>query len=70
MKTITIRDDTYHQLSQRKGKGDSFSDVIDRIISNRMPDIEQYFGALQKSSVIDQIAEHISETRLLAVERQ
>ena len=35
MKTITIRDDTYHTLLMLKEGEDSFSDVINRLISKR-----------------------------------
>lgn len=31
-KTISIGDDTYHRLSERKGPDESFTDVINRLL--------------------------------------
>ena len=39
MKTITIRVDTYHTLLMLKEGEDSFSDVINRLISKKNRDI-------------------------------
>ncbi len=47
MKTITIRDETYYLLLSLKEKDDSFSDVIDRLISRKNRDIREYAGALK-----------------------
>jgi predicted CopG family antitoxin len=55
MKTITIRDDTYHTLLSLKEGGDSFSDVIDRLISTKNRDIRDYAGALRDSPVLDDL---------------
>jgi predicted CopG family antitoxin len=55
MKTITIRDDTYHTLLMLKEGEDSFSDVIDRLISKKNRDIREYAGALRDSKVLDSL---------------
>ncbi len=55
MKTITIRDETYHSLLSLKEKDDSFSDVIDRLISRKNRDIREYAGALKDSGIIDDL---------------
>jgi predicted CopG family antitoxin len=55
MKTITIRDETYHVLLSLKEKDDSFSDVIDRLISRKNRDIREYAGALKDSGIIDDL---------------
>lgn len=34
-KTISLREETYHRLVERKGPDESFSDVIDRLIRGR-----------------------------------
>jgi len=31
-KTISLREDTYDRLRQAKGEGESFSDVVDRLL--------------------------------------
>jgi predicted CopG family antitoxin len=55
MKTITLRDDTYHSLVILKEGDDSFSDVIDRLISRKNRDIREYAGALRNSSILDEL---------------
>ncbi len=55
MKTITLRDDTYHSLVILKEGDDSFSDVIDRLISRKNRDIREYTGALRDSGVLDEL---------------
>ena len=55
MKTITIRDDTYHTLLMLKEGEDSFSDVINRLISKKNRDIREYAGALRDSKVLDSL---------------
>jgi predicted CopG family antitoxin len=55
MKTITIRDETYHDLAGMKESADSFSDVIDRLISRKRTDIREYAGALRDSKVMDEL---------------
>ena len=47
MKTITLRDDTYHALLSLKEDDDSFSDVIDRLVSRKNRDIRKYAGGLR-----------------------
>jgi predicted CopG family antitoxin len=55
MRTITIRDETYHSLPTLKEKDDSFSDVIDRLIGKKNHDIRAYSGALQDSKILDDL---------------
>lgn len=45
-KTISIRDDTYDLLKNVKREGESFSDVIDRLIKKERTDLSAYFGSL------------------------
>ena len=55
MKTITIRDETYHTLLLLKEDDDSFSDVIDRMVSKKNRDMREYAGALRDSKVLDDL---------------
>jgi predicted CopG family antitoxin len=55
MKTITIRDDTYHNLLMLKECEDNFSDVINRLISKKNRDIREYAGRLRDSKVLDSL---------------
>lgn len=63
MKTITLRDDTYHSLLVLKEGDDSFSDVIDRLISKKNRDIGEYAGALRDSNVLDDLRTVTKEMR-------
>jgi predicted CopG family antitoxin len=63
MKTITIRDDTYHTLLMLKEGEDSFSDVINRLISKKNRDIREYAGALRDSKILDRLYASTREIR-------
>lgn len=55
MKTITVRESTYLNLLSLKENDDSFSDVIDRILSERMRDIRPFAGGLADSPHIEEL---------------
>jgi predicted CopG family antitoxin len=63
MKTITIRDDTYYTLLMLKEGEDSFSDVINRLISKKNRDIREYAGALRDSKILDRLYAATKENR-------
>ncbi len=55
MKTITLRNETYHKLLVLKENDDSFSDVIDRLVSKKNRDIREYAGVLKNSRILDDL---------------
>jgi len=55
MKTISIRDDVYNRLAERKGGGESFSDVIEKLLRRKNTNIKRYFGVLKDSEVLEEI---------------
>ncbi len=61
MKTIMVRDEIYEMLSKMKRKGESFSDVIYRIIMERkkksLEFFEKYAGALSESDLLEIVME-------------
>ena len=63
MKTITIRDDTYHTLLILKEGEDSFSDVINRLVSKKNRDIREYAGSLRDSKILDRLHASTREMR-------
>ena len=63
MKTITIRDDTYEKLARLKRSGESFSDVIERLIEQKDFNISRYFGILKDSKVLEKILDHSKDFR-------
>jgi len=54
MKTISIRDDIYRRLVEIKGEGESFSDVIEKLLEKKV-DISEYFGVLKDSETLEEI---------------
>ncbi len=63
MKTITLRDETYHSLLDMKEGDDSFSDVIDRLIRKKSRDIREYAGALRDSDMLDDLESFTKKMR-------
>ncbi len=63
MKTITIRDETYHALQILKEEQDSFSDVIDRLIAKRIGNIRQFAGGLKDSTELERLRAVTEEIR-------
>jgi len=63
MKTITIRDDTYQALVALKEADDSFSDVIERLVSRKNRDIDEYAGALRDSKILDDLLKFTRKLR-------
>ena len=55
MKTISIRDEIYNKLVEMKEEGESFSDVIEKLLKRKRTDIRKYFGVLRDSEVLDEI---------------
>jgi len=58
MKTISIRDDIYERLLRLKEEGESFSDVIEKLLEKKGFSLEDYFGCLKDSPALDKIAEY------------
>ena len=63
MKTITIKDEVYHELKRLKREGESFSDVISRLIERRGFNLENYFGVLKTNRVLKEIERRAEELR-------
>ncbi len=61
MKTIMVRDEVYRALSRMKREGESFSSVIERLLSGRrdraLEVLERYAGSLKESELLDLIME-------------
>ena len=57
MKTISIRDDVYKNLKNAKREGESFSEVIERLLEKKNLNIESYFGVLKGNPILDELEE-------------
>ena len=65
-KTISLPEDVYDKLKRQKKKGESFSDLIDRLIKekkSKMQQLEALAGSLAEDNEWDQILEDIYEDR-------
>lgn len=47
VKTITIMNDAYEALKSKKGKEESFSDIIRRMCKEKKIDLKEWLGALK-----------------------
>ncbi len=65
-KTLSIRDETYAQLKSAKLEGESFSDVIDRLLKNKKGDMSVYFGALKDEELLDGLEEDSRKMRKIS----
>ena len=63
MKTITIKDEIYRGLKNLKLEGESFSDVIARLLARRGLKIDDYFGALGNNPILEELEEASRKTR-------
>jgi len=63
MKTISIRDDVYERLLRLKEEGESFSDVIEKLLEKKGFSLEEYFGCLKDSPALDKLAEYSRRIR-------
>jgi predicted CopG family antitoxin len=52
-KTIGLREDVYERLKARKREGESFTDLVDRLIDETTADWEETFGSLPEAEVAE-----------------
>jgi predicted CopG family antitoxin len=52
-KTIGLREDVYERLRARKREGESFTDLVDRLLDEREADWREGFGALSAEEASD-----------------
>ena len=65
-KTISLPEDVYDKLKRQKKKGESFSDLIDRLIKekkSKKQQLEALAGSLAEDNEWDQILENIYKDR-------
>jgi len=65
-KTLSIRDETYAQLKDAKLEGESFSDVIDRLLKTKSGNLSVYFGALKDEELLEGLEEDSRNIRKLS----
>jgi len=57
MKTITIREELYERLVKLKKEGESFSDVIERLLDRPKVSIRFFAGKLKDSEALKYLEE-------------
>lgn len=63
VKTITIKDEVYKALAELKREGESFSDIIMRIINRKTVNLLSFYGAFADKDLWDKIEEEIMKER-------
>jgi predicted CopG family antitoxin len=66
VKTIAVNDDVYRVLKKVKKEDESFSDLIERLLSSGGVSLKGYFGALKDSGCLDGMEEHSKAIRASA----
>jgi len=51
MKTLTIKDEVYEKLLRLKRENESFSDVLERLISRERTSLRTFYGSLKDLSI-------------------
>ena len=69
MKTLTVRDEVYEKLSKLKREGESFSDLLERLLERRRPSLRDFAGVLRGSEWLDELEREIMELRASAEAR-
>lgn len=63
MKTLTIKDDVYTKLSKLKREGESFSDLLERLLEQKRQSLRDFAGILKHSEWLDELEREIMELR-------
>ena len=67
-KNLAIREEVYRKLSEAKKEGESFSDVIEKLLDKR-GDLLSLWGVLSDSKHMAEIEQSIRDTRKRTVVR-
>jgi predicted CopG family antitoxin len=65
-KTLSIREETYEMLKGEKREGESFSDVIDRLMKREKINLSDYFGAIKDEDLLKGLEEDSKKIRELS----
>ncbi|MHB1709632.1 MAG: antitoxin VapB family protein [Thermoplasmataceae archaeon] len=68
MKNVTISDELYESLASMKRPGESFSDVINRLVSRKK--VSAFFGNLKGSKFLDELEKEVGKNRKESTPRE
>lgn len=62
-KNISVRKDIYDRLKSERRPGESFADVIDRLLSKEVPPLTKYAGVISEETAerMEKAMEELSE---------
>jgi predicted CopG family antitoxin len=63
MKNITVSDDVYREIASLKLEGDSFSDVLRRILDKKHVKVSSFSGVLRGSKFLDELEKEVKKNR-------
>lgn len=63
VKTITIKDEIYGELVRLKREGESFSDVIMKLLRRRRTNLSVFYGAFENKELWTEIEKDILTDR-------
>ena len=69
VKTITIKDEVYGELSRLKRENESFSDVITKLLRRRRIDLKAFYGAFENKEIWREVEKEILMDRRKATIR-
>jgi predicted CopG family antitoxin len=70
MKNVTISDELYENLASMKRHGESFSDVINRLVYRKKVKVKAFYGGLKGSEFLDKLENEVRKSRKEAVLRE
>lgn len=70
MKNVTISDELYENLALMKHHGESFTDVINRLVSRSRVKVTAYYGGLKGSKLLYELENEVRKKRKDSVQRE
>ena len=70
MKNMTISDELYENLALIKQPGESFSDVINRLVHRRKVKVKTFYGSLRGSKFLDELESEVKRARKESKQRE
>lgn len=63
MKNIAVSDDIYREIASLKLEGDSFSDVLRRILNKKHVKISSFSGVLRGRKFLEKLEKEVKKNR-------
>ncbi|MHB1439421.1 MAG: antitoxin VapB family protein [Cuniculiplasma sp.] len=70
MKNVTISDKIYEEISSMKRPGESFSEVIGRLVYRKRVKLSSFYGVLADSEFLKELEKEVDENRKKSLSRE